>query len=165
MKNTDFILDACCAGRQIWFQKFQKNTIFMDIREVKKGTIQLQPNWSIEPTIIGNYKKMPFKNNSFKLVVWDIPHTLGKKINGIIQMKYGYLDRDNYSQDLKQGFSEIMRVLDDYGILEFKYADVAIPCKEILNLFPIKPLFGTVTKKGVNNTYWFCFMKIPLKIK
>ena len=58
-----------------------------------------------------------------------------------------------------------MKVLDDYGILEFKYADVTIPCKEILDLFPIKPLFGTVTKKGVNNTYWFCFMKIPEEIR
>jgi hypothetical protein len=156
-----FILDACCGGKQIWFQKEQPNTIFMDIREESKGVIKLQPNWNIKPDVIGDYRDMKFKDKSFKLVVWDIPHTLGKKINGIIQMKYGFLDKDNYEEDLKKGFNEIMRVLDDYGILEFKYADITIPVKEILSLFPIKPLFGTVTKKGVNNTYWFCFMKIP----
>ena len=164
IEREKFILDACCAGRQIWFQKFQKNTIFMDIREEKKGTIKLQPNWSIEPTIIGDYRSIPFPEKSFKLVVWDIPHTLGKEIKGIIQMKYGYLDKDTYEKDLKEGFNSIMRVLDDYGILEFKYADITIPCKEILDLFPIKPLFGTVTKKGVNNTYWFCFMRLPREL-
>ena len=62
---------------------------------------------------------------------------------------------------MKNGFNAIMRYLSPYGVLEFKYADITIPTKEILNLFPIKPLFGTVTKKGVNNTYWFCFMKLP----
>ncbi len=164
MKNK-FILDACCAGRQIWFQKEQKNTIFMDIRQEKKGVIKLQPNWSVEPDVVGDYRDMPFKDKSFKLIVWDIPHTLGKKINGIIQMKYGYLDKDTYEEDLKKGFKEIMRILDDYGILEFKYADITISIKEMLSLFPQKPLFGTVTKKGVNNTCWFCFMKIPSQFK
>lgn len=81
-----------------------------------------------------------------------------------MQKVYGYLDK-NYKDDLKNGFNEIMRVLDDYGVLEFKYSDISIPCKEILELFETEPLFGTVTKKGVNNTYWFCFMKIPTMIK
>jgi len=156
-----FILDACCGGRQFWFDKTQKNTIFMDIREVEKGTIEMQPNWCIKPNIIGDYRDMPFRDKSFKLIVWDIPHMLGKKISGIIQTKYGYLDRDNYEEDLKKGFKEIWRILDDYGVLEFKYADVNVPIKQILELFPVKPLFGTPTKKGVNNTFWFCFMKIP----
>ena len=164
MENNDkFILDACCGGKQFWFNKKQKNTIFMDIREVKKGTIEMQPNWCIKPDVIGDYRDMKFKDKSFKLIVWDIPHMLGKKINGIIQTKYGYLDKDTYEEDLKNGFKEIWRVLDDYGVLEFKYADVNVPVKQILDLFPIKPLFGTPTKKGVNNTFWFCFMKIPEK--
>jgi len=142
-----FILDACCGGRQIWFQKEQENTIFLDIREVEKGIIKLQPNFCIKPNIIGDYRDLPFPDKSFKLVVWDIPHIMGKKINGIIQTKYGYLDKDNYEEDLKKGFDEIWRILDDYGVLEFKYADI---------------IFGTITKKGVNNTFWVCFMKIPI---
>jgi hypothetical protein len=160
-KKNKFILDACCGGRQMWFDKYNKNTIYMDIREEKKGAIKLQPNWCVTPDIIGDYRNIPFKDKSFKLIIWDIPHTLGKKINGIIQRKYGYLDRDTYEEDLKNGFINIWRMLDDYGILEFKYAVISIPVKEILNLFPQKPLFGTVTKKGVNTTFWFCFMKIP----
>ncbi len=159
MMEDKFILDACCGGRQIWFQKNQKNTIFMDIREEKKGVIKLQPNWSIKPDIVGDYRDMPFKDKSFKLIVWDIPHKI-KKDSGIIEMKYGHLG-DNWKEDTLKGFNEIMRVLDNYGVLEFKFADISIPIKEILSIFPQKPLFGSVTKKGVNNTYWFCFMKIP----
>ena len=157
------ILDACCGGRQMWFDKNDKDTIYMDIRQEKKGFIKLQPNFSIEPDIIADYRNMPFRDKSFKLVVWDIPHMLGKT-GGIIQKKYGYLD-DTYKEDLKTGFNEIWRILDDYGILEFKYADINIPVKEILSLFPVKPLFGTVTKKGVNNTFWFCFMKKDIRNK
>lgn len=159
--NEKIILDACCGGKHLWFNKTHPNTIYMDIRQEAPGRIKLQPNWSVSPDVVASYCKMPFPDKSFRLVVWDIPHKL-KKDSGLICKKYGFLG-DNYKQDLKDGFSEIMRVLHDYGVLEFKYADLDIPVKEILSLFPIQPLFGTVTKKGVNNTFWFCFMKMPAK--
>jgi len=162
MNKGKFILDACCGGKMFWFQKEQENTIFMDIREEKKGFIKQQTNFQVKPNIIGDYREMRFQDKSFKLVVWDIPHKI-KRDSGLITKKYGFLGKD-YKEDLKSGFNEIMRVLDDYGILEFKFADIEIPIKEILSLFPIKPLFGTITKKGVNNTYWFCFMKIPKEL-
>lgn len=153
------ILDACCGCRQMWFDKENKNTVFMDIRSEKKGFIKLQPNCQINPDILANWKDMPFPDKSFKLVVWDIPHVIGTHITGIIMQKYGYLDKNDWEEDLKKGFSEIMRVLDTYGVLEIKFADVSIPVKKFLGLFPQQPLFGTITKKGVNNTYWFCYMK------
>lgn len=153
------ILDACCGGKHLWFDKNNPHATFMDIRQEAKGTIKYQPNWDVSPNVVASYCDMPFKDKSFRLVVWDIPHKL-KKDSGLICKKYGFLG-ENYKSDLKQGFSEIMRVLHDYGILEFKYADLEIPVTEMLDLFPQKPLFGTVTKKGVNNTFWFCFMKIP----
>jgi hypothetical protein len=101
---------------------------------------------------------MKFESESFRLVVWDIPHKL-KHDKGLITMKYGSLG-GNWREDISLGFSEIMRVLKKEGVLVFKYADLDISVKEMLSLFPIKPLFGTVTKKGVNNTYWFTFMKL-----
>lgn len=159
MDTDKVVLDACCAGRHMWFDKENKQTIFMDIRQEKKGTIKIQPNWCVEPEVLGSYTNLPFEDKSFKLVVWDIPHKMGRD-KGIITKKYGYLDKDTYEDDLKNGFNEIMRVLDDYGVLEFKYADINVPVKEMLSLFPVKPLFGTITKKGVNNTFWFCFMKM-----
>ena len=156
--SDKFILDACCGGKHFWFDKTHPNAIYMDIRSVEKGTIKVQPNWSCDPDVIASYTEMPFDDDSFNLVVWDIPHKL-KFDTGLITTKYGSLG-NTWREDCKKGFDEIMRVLKPNGVLNFKFNDLDISVKEMLELFPIKPLFGTKTKKGVNNTYWFCFMKI-----
>ncbi len=130
----------------------------MDIRRVEKGAIPLQPNWECNPDILGDYRNTRFKDGQFKLIVWDIPHKL-KPDKGLITMKYGSLG-ETWKEDTKQGFDELWRILDNHGVLIFKYADLDISVREMLSLFPVEPLFGTKTKKGVNNTYWFCFMKV-----
>ena len=156
--TNKLILDACCGGKHFWFDKNNPNTLFMDKRKVLPGAIPQQPNWECNPDLIGDYRKTDFKDNQFKLIVWDIPHKL-KHDKGLITMKYGSLG-ENWKEDTKQGFNELWRILDNNGVLVFKYADLDISVKEMLSLFPIQPLFGTKTKKGVNNTYWFCFMKV-----
>lgn len=162
MIDTDkLILDACCGGKHFWFDKNNPLTLFMDKRKVEKGAIPQQPNWECNPDIIGDYRNTDFKDNQFKLIVWDIPHKL-KPDKGLITMKYGSLG-ETWREDTTQGFNELWRILDNHGILVFKYADLDISVKEMLSLFPINPLFGTKTKKGVNNTYWFCFMKVDEK--
>jgi len=158
MNDDKLILDACCGGRHFWFNKTHPNALYMDIRSVSKGTISLQPNWCVEPDVIGDYRDMVFDDNSFKLVVWDIPHKL-KEDKGLITMKYGFLG-DKWRDDILKGFNEIWRVLDIHGVLVFKYADLDISVREMLNVLPEEPLFGTRTKKGVNSTYWFTFMKM-----
>lgn len=158
MKDNTFILDACCGGRHWWFDKDNKNTIYMDIRSEPKGTIKLQTNWSVEPDVIASYCEMPFEDQSFNLIAWDIPHKL-KNDSGIISKKYGYLG-DNWKQNTSKGFEECFRVLKDKGVLIFKFNDLDVSFKEVLSLFPIRPLFGTPTKKGVNNTAFFVFMKV-----
>lgn len=59
---------------------------------------------------------------------------------------------------LRRGFAECFRVLDDDGVLIFKWSEVQIPLKEILPLAPYPPLFGNRSGKN-NNTHWLCFMK------
>jgi len=152
-----FILDACCGGRHFWIDKNQENTVFMDIRSEEKGTISLQPNWSVEPDVIASYLDMPFEDQSFNLVIWDIPHKI-KKDKGLITKKYGFLG-EKWREELPQGFNEIMRVLKPQGILIFKFNDLDIPFKEVLKLFPFMPIMGTPTKKGVNNTTFFVYVK------
>lgn len=156
--NEKVILDACCGGRHWWFDKNQKNTIYMDIREVEKGYIELQPNWSVKPDLIGDYTNMPFDDESFHLIAWDIPHIL-KQNEGIMCKKYGYLGK-NWFNNCKKGFDEIMRVLKPYGTMVLKFNDLNIKINDLLDCFSLKPLFGTVTKKGANNTYFFVFMKL-----
>lgn len=53
-----------------------------------------------------------------------------------------------------------MRVLDDYGVLIFKWSEVQIPLREILKIIKCEPLFGNRSGKN-NNTHWLCFMKFP----
>ena len=156
-----FILDACCGGKHLWFDKDNKNTIFMDIREVEQGEIELQPNWCVKPNVIGDYTDMPFKDKSFKLIVWDIPHKIKNYEKSIISKKYGFLGED-WKSNTKRGFKECMRVLDDYGVLEFKWSDSEIPFKKVLALIEQEPLFQNTTNyKATSKTKWFCFMKIP----
>lgn len=157
--DEKYILDACCGGRQFWIEKNHKNAVFMDIRSHPKGTIELQPNFCIEPDIIASYLDMPFDDSSFNLVIWDIPHAI--HLNGIIGMKYGQLG-DKWRQELPIGFKQCMRVLKPRGILIFKFNDLSISFKEILTLFDQKPIGFTPTKKGVNNTAFFVFIKEDL---
>ena len=157
-QEEKFILDACCGGKHFWFDKNHKHTVYMDKRRVEKGAIPEQPNWECNPDIIGDYRDTSFDDGEFKLIVWDIPHKL-KKDKGLITKKYGHLG-ENWKEDTAKGFEELWRILDDYGVLIFKYADLDVSVTEMLSLFPEEPLFGTKTKKGVNNTYWFCFMKV-----
>lgn len=151
------VLDACVGGRHWWFDKNDNDIFSIDIRQVKPGSIKIQPNWSCQPDLIASYSNMPFENNQFGLVVWDIPHKL-KFDSGLITQKYGYLGNE-WEKTTRNGFLEIWRVLKLGGTLIFKYADLDIKVSTMLNLFPVKPKVGTITKKGVNNTYFFVFYK------
>ena len=65
--------------------------------------------------------------------------------------------------DLKKGFKEMWRVLDDYGILLIKWNDYEISFKTLKELFPANPLFANIKNgAGGSKTKWFCFMKIPI---
>ena len=155
------LADLCCGSRSIWFDKAHPNAIYMDIREEEPGSIALQPNWSVKPDIIGDYRDMVFPDEHFHLLVWDIPHILEAK-SGIMLKKYGKLGY-TWQHDVKKGFEECWRILQPHGVLLFKYADLDIKVSDMLAQFPEKPIVGTRTKKSVNDggTYWFAFIKIP----
>jgi len=155
-----FILDACCGSRMFWFQKNQPNTIFQDIREYDKGYIDNRPNRELHPDIIGDFRKMDFKDKTFKLIVFDPPHLIGKGMGSRITRTYGELNKDTWREDIKKGFEECWRVLDDYGILIFKWNDSSVKRKEVLETIGKTPLFGHPNGSKIP-THWFCFMKIP----
>lgn len=159
MTDRKLILDACCAGRMFWFNKKHPNTIYIDQRKEEKGFIKSRLNYEVNPDIVMDFRSLEFADKSFKLVVFDPPHIhrIGNK--SWMAQKYGMLDK-TWKGDLRQGFSECWRVLDDYGTLVFKWSESEISCKEVLKLFDEVPLFGHPTAKS-GNTKWFIFMKIP----
>ena len=121
-----FILDACCGGRMMWFNKKHPNTIYIDKRKEKKGFISEQPNSEINPDIIMNFKNLKFPDKTFKLVVWDPPHSLTFLDTSIMKKKFGGLNPETWPYTIKKGFNECWRVLEDYGILIFKWNDMEI---------------------------------------
>lgn len=159
-----FILDACCGPRMMWFNKNHPNTLYIDIRNEDKGFIKGAEGIEVKPDIIADFSKLPeeIKRMRFKLIVWDVPHFKSRKLTGIMLKKFGGLHPETWQSDLKKGFSELWSVLDDYGVLLFKFSDYHIKFKNVLNLFPEKPLFfNQGTSKGPSETKWFTFMKIP----
>ncbi len=158
-----FILDACCGPRFMWFNKKHPNTIYIDIRKEKKGFIEARPECEINPDMIADFRDLPFPDKRFKLVVWDPPHIIRKNYaKHDMTLKYGILDKESWPDDYKRGFNEIWRVLEDYGVLIFKFNDNTIKFEKVLKLFPVDPLFGnTISASKNSTTKWFTFMKIP----
>ncbi len=162
-----FILDACCGGRMMWFDKQHPNALYIDIRKEEKGLVKQRPNFEVNPDIVMDFRKLEFPDKRFKLVVWDPPHGTSFSDTSIMKKKFGCLNAETWQDDLKKGFKEIWRVLDDYGVLVFKWNDTDIPYKKVLSRFSENPLFYNITtgpktlKTKGSRSYWFCFMKIP----
>ncbi|NYS33767.1 SAM-dependent methyltransferase, partial [Streptococcus danieliae] len=86
---------------------------------------------------------------------FDPPHLKYAGENSIMKAQYGILDKENWPEDLKQGFKECMRVLKVGGTLVFKWSDCQINVKQLLEIIPFKPLFGQQRGK----THWMVFVK------
>ena len=158
MTEQKFILDATAGGRMMWFNKNHPNTLYVDKRVEEKGCIPQQVRFSIEPDEVADFTNLPYRNGSFKLVVFDPPHATVNK-SSIIGIKYGTLG-DDWRDVIRDGFNECYRVLDDYGVLIFKWNEVSVTIREVLDLIDVEPLFGHTTAKS-GKTKWMTFMKIP----
>lgn len=152
MRNKP-ILDACCGSRMFWFDKKNENVLFADNRELE-DTMCDGRTLEVKPDIISDFRNMPFKDDSFYLVVFDPPHLARIGDNAWMAKKYGRLG-DEWKKDLRLGFSECFRVLKPNGTLIFKWNEEQIKLKEILKLTEVTPLFGNKRSK----THWIVFMK------
>lgn len=151
------ILDVCCGSRMFWFDKQNPNAVYMDNRIVDDVLCD-ERKLHIAPDIVGDFRNIPFKNNSFSLVVFDPPHLIKVGENSWMSKKYGRLNPDTYKSDLKQGFKECFRVLKENGVLIFKWSEIDVKTSEIIALSPVPPLFGHRSGK-LSKTQWIVFMK------
>lgn len=168
--NDKFILDACCGARMFWFNKHHPNCVYIDNRKRDKGFVDNREKREIQPDIVMDNRRLVFPDKSFKLVIMDPPHLIYPKVDDDkdagyrLGLTYGVLNKETWQEDLKKGFDECWRVLEDYGVLIFKWNDNNISLKKLLNVLQKEPLLGQktrVTKSGRSSTFWFCFMKIP----
>lgn len=109
------ILDACCGSKMFWLDKDNKDVLFMDCRELE-DTLCDGRKLNIKPDIVADFRCMPFKDNSFYMVVFDPPHLLHVGETSYMCKKYGKLSND-WKNDILNGFTECMRVLKPNGTL------------------------------------------------
>lgn len=170
---TKPILDACCGGKMFYFDKSDPRVLFLDIRKIET-TLCDGRKFEVSPDMIGDFTKMGFPDESFRMVVFDPPHLLknaGKTYSadmygclsekatptGYQQIKYGALYSD-WKDMLTKGFRECFRVLKPGGFLIFKWNETDIPVKEVLSCTDQTPVFGHRSGKAAK-THWVCFMK------
>lgn len=160
LRNSDTdmkrILDACCGSRMCWFDKHNSEALFMDIRQ-ETTTLCDGRTLEVNPDVVGDFRDMPFENETFHLVLFDPPHLLHLGKSSWLAKKYGRLF-PTWENDIKQGFDECMRVLKPNGVLVFKWNEQQIPTDRIIEIIGRKPLFGHTSGKG-QHTIWMCFMK------
>ncbi|WP_300667903.1 MULTISPECIES: SAM-dependent methyltransferase [Helicobacter] len=147
------ILDVCCGGRMFYADKENPNVLFCDKRffETTFKKVGKDEKFSVKPDRIVDFRDLPFKNESFYLVIFDPPHILRGSQKSFMVQKYGKLDK-SYREDLAKGFCECMRVLKSNGTLIFKWSEAQIALSEILKCFNQEPLLMQKTSK----TSHFC---------
>lgn len=151
MKN---ILDMCCGSRMFWFDKENDRVLFMDKRELDTELCDGR-KLIVKPDLIGDFRNMPFENNTFDLVVFDPPHFIQLGETSWMAQKYGVLNKETWKEDISKGFSEAFRVLKPNATLIFKWNEEQVKLSEILKLTDVNPLFGNKRSK----THWIVFMK------
>ena len=156
MENRPKVLDPCCGSKMFWFDNENPNVLVGDIRD-ESHILCDGRKLEIKPDQMMDFRTLPFDERSFKLVVFDPPHFLKAGENGWQMKKYGRLNAE-WQDDLRKGFSECFRVLEESGVLRFNSNETQIKTSEILKLTDQKPLFGHVSGKRAN-THWVCFMK------
>lgn len=151
MKN---IIDVCCGSRMFHFDKNNPSVVFMDKRKVKT-TLCDGRILNVNPDIVDDFKKIPFEDNSFSLVIFDPPHLIKVGEKSWLYKKYGKLPKD-WQSEIRQGFNECFRILKPNGTLIFKWATRDITLKQILDVIEIRPI---IFHKN-NNTFFLVFFKL-----
>lgn len=164
MSQLPPVLDPASGGRMMYFDRTDRRVLFGDRRhETLTVTDRSHGNASgtrtihVHPDMLMDFRALPFPDKAFKIVVFDPPHLVRAGARSWLAAKYGKLGED-WRTDLRAGFSECWRVLDVYGTLVFKWAEVQVPLRDVLALAPQSPLFGNTSGRK-NGTHWLCFFK------
>lgn len=152
-----YILDATCGGRMMWFDKRNPHTLYVDHRELPETELCDGRKFSVQPDVLADFRNLPFTDGEFSLVVFDPPHLERVNDTAYMAIKFERLTSD-WRQVLHDGFWECMRVLADKGTLVFKWSEVQVSTREVIQAIGCEPLFGHISGKKMN-THWMVFMK------
>jgi len=171
MKSEAIILDATAGNRMIWNIKKSPYVLWIDIEP------------EVEPDLILDCTNTNFLDKQFRMIFFDPPHSYGRTKNtGIYQTpsakirfekwgsRGGYYGFDKYPTKtallsfIHKAQEEFYRILDDYGVLWFKWAEIHATLDAILPLFKKWNLMMKIEvafqgKVKGNTTWWVMFMK------
>lgn len=154
------ILDPCCGGRMMWFDKGDSRAVFCDIRAethiLCDGRV-----FAVCPDTVTDFRALPFPDESFRLICFDPPHLERAGEDSWMRKKYGALNRLTWADDLAKGFNECWRVLKPGGTLFFKWNETQIAIRRVLQCFSQQPTFGHTTTTNLK-THWIVFYKDEL---
>jgi SAM-dependent methyltransferase len=145
-----------------WFDRKNPRCVYVDKRSerhlaadcsVKNGEREI----IVAPDTRADFTSLPFHDEAFAHVVFDPPHIQRNGDSSWLLKKYGVL-RGEWREMIRKGFAECFRVLRTEGVLVFKWNEIEVPLREILELTPERPLYGHRTGKQAK-THWVAFMK------
>ena len=157
------ILDACCGSRMFWFDQHNPNVLFVDCRRLetqaiwKSGDGKSVRYCKIDPDLVADFRALPFPDESFWHVVFDPPHLNDVGDNAWMAKKYGKLPKD-WQPLIHDGFHECWRVLKPNGTLIFKWCEIQIPVREVIDAIGFEPLYGHKSGRA-SKTHWMAFVK------
>lgn len=153
-----YILDPASSMRSFYFDKQDSRVIFGDIRENEEHLLTNGQTIRVKPDKVMDFRALPYEDEMFKAVIFDPPHILGASEKADMFKKYGGLDKHTWKQDLTAGFKECFRVLQPFGTLIFKWTEIQIKLKDVLELTEHKPVIGH--RSGAKmRTHWVLFIK------
>jgi 23S rRNA G2069 N7-methylase RlmK/C1962 C5-methylase RlmI len=152
------VLDPASSVRSFYFNKKDERVVFGDIREKETHLLTNGQTIHIEPDEVMDFRAIPYPDDTFQMVVFDPPHRIKLTAESDFIKKYGQLDKDTWREDLAKGFTECFRVLKTNGTLVFKWSEVSISLKEVLELTDQKPILGHPSGKRMG-THWVLFLK------
>ena len=145
-----------------WFDPHDPRAVFVDRRKEShampdKSSSGGMRDLVISPDVVADFTAMPFPDESFALVVFDLPHFRRNGDKSWCGLKYGTLAM-GWEAQFRKGFAECFRVLRPDGVLIFKWCESDIPLAKVLACTPERPLFGNKNPRG-SGTHWVTFMK------
>lgn len=176
------ILDATAENQSIWKIKESPFILWIDI----------EPELEIKPDILMNNEKTSFPDNYFHTIFFDPPHGWGKELGKSwmsIRNKedkklypWGqpsgtvYYGWDKYSSKtalishIHRAQKEFYRILQDNGILWFKWDECEIPLNNLEVFFRdwiimmkiqigANPMMGNNPKESISKSWWVLLMK------
>ena len=84
-----------------WFNRRHPDVVFMDRRE-ESHTLCDGRALEIKPDVVGDFRKMPFSDGAFRLVVFDPPHLIHAGESSWLAKKYGKLNGETVSANVSE---------------------------------------------------------------